>query len=534
MRAYVRDPRQAVEAASTVRGYGLERQRVQKLAKEQEQFEGKAAGHRETPPSDLPPPKSRWERAWRAWRDTPLKWTPLPIVAGAGVLVAVQAHRAYKQREERVVDNASPVSENGSWTVYVLGALPLNAVSRAWGWLNSCPLPVWFRPYGFRLYAWLFGCDLNEMNEQDLTKYASLAEFFGRELKPGLRPIAADDLVSPADGKILHLGVVDGDRVEQVKGLTYSLRSLLGLGSHAQSHETADFEVGDKDATAHRTFAKVNGIDYSVTQLLGEKSRIDRAKTYARGWVRGAWTRLKNWATWRSPAYRDLPIRPASEKEIAADLADDARNPENGDVGIPTSDTLENVGHYANVAYEMGPQALPPLQNEWRVAPNHKLYFCVIYLAPGDYHRFHSPAPWVVEMRRHFRGELYSVSPYIATRLPNLFVLNERVALLGRWRYGLFSMTPIGATNVGSIQIHFDRLLRTNLQAEHKLRGTYVEATYNAASRVLGGQPLAKGDEMGSFLLGSTIVLVFEAPESFHFVRQAGEKVKVGEALGRT
>lgn len=53
-------------------------------------------------------------------------------------------------------------------------------------------------------------------------------------------------------------------------------------------------------------------------------------------------------------------------------------------------------------------------------------------------------------------GELFSVSPYMAKRLQNLFVLNERVALLGRWKYGFFGMIPVGATNVGSIKINFD------------------------------------------------------------------------------
>jgi len=53
-------------------------------------------------------------------------------------------------------------------------------------------------------------------------------------------------------------------------------------------------------------------------------------------------------------------------------------------------------------------------------------------------------------------GELFSVSPYMAKRLQNLFVLNERVAMLGRWRYGFFSMIPVGATNVGSIKVNFD------------------------------------------------------------------------------
>lgn len=53
-------------------------------------------------------------------------------------------------------------------------------------------------------------------------------------------------------------------------------------------------------------------------------------------------------------------------------------------------------------------------------------------------------------------GELFSVSPYVAKRLENLFVLNERVALLGRWKHGFFGMVPVGATNVGSIKINFD------------------------------------------------------------------------------
>ena len=55
-------------------------------------------------------------------------------------------------------------------------------------------------------------------------------------------------------------------------------------------------------------------------------------------------------------------------------------------------------------------------------------------------------------------GDLFSVSPWMAKRLENLFVLNERVALLGRWKHGFFSMVPVGATNVGSIKVNFDQV----------------------------------------------------------------------------
>lgn len=75
--------------------------------------------------------------------------------------------------------------------------------------------------------------------------------------------------------------------------------------------------------------------------------------------------------------------------------------------------------------------------------------------------------------------------------------------------------------------------LRTNVGSRrgHPL-GTYTEAVYTAASPILDGQPLLKAQEMGGFCLGSTVVLVFEAPQDFNFFVKNGQKVKVGEALG--
>lgn len=105
---------------------------------------------------------------------------------------------------------------------------------------------------------------------------------------------------------------------------------------------------------------------------------------------------------------------------------------------------------------------IPEKGHSYIPAAGRKLYSVVIYLAPGDYHRFHSPTEWNLKTIRHFAGdlkfncsgELFSVSPTMASSMSNLFVLNERVALIGDWQYGLFTMTPVGATNVGSVVIN--------------------------------------------------------------------------------
>ncbi|XP_037952397.1 phosphatidylserine decarboxylase proenzyme, mitochondrial [Teleopsis dalmanni] len=159
------------------------------------------------------------------------------------------------------------------------------------------------------------------------------------------------------------------------------------------------------------------------------------------------------------------------------------------------------------------------------------LYQCVIYLAPGDYHRFHSPTDWKPTLRRHFSGELLSVSPKVATWLPGLFCLNERALYLGEWKHGFFSYTAVGATNVGSVQIYMDEKLKTNRWVglnvgAHKKFNEFDEIPLPTNSK------LDKGDLVGQFNMGSTIVLIFEAPKNFKFDIKAGQKIRMGEPLG--
>lgn len=160
-------------------------------------------------------------------------------------------------------------------------------------------------------------------------------------------------------------------------------------------------------------------------------------------------------------------------------------------------------------------------------SPDNDLFHVVIYLAPGDYHCFHSPVDWTVQLRRHFPGSLMSVSPGVAHWVKELFCLNERVALSGQWEHGFFSLTAVGATNVGSIRINFDKELQTNTPKYRK--GSCHERSYQGEQ---SGVTLQKGEPLGEFNLGSTIVLVFEAPKDFNFNLEAGQKIRVGEGLG--
>lgn len=332
-----------------------------------------------------------------------LRWFSIPASVGFAY-VCYQQFWHIREREKRKL-HAGESLEPSQWQVALFKKLPTRACSRALGAVCDIDLPPWLRKPIIGSYSWYFACNVTEAVEEEIVNYSSLGAFFKRQLKPDARRICdASCIVSPADGTVLHFGEVQNDLVEQVKGITYSMKTFLGPNQPSAS------------------------------------------------------------------TYKEL---------------------ESND--------------------------------------NKKLYHCVIYLGPGDYHSFHSPSEWNVKQRRHFPGDLFSVHPGIARMVAGLFNHNERVVLTGTWKHGFFSFTAVGAYNVGSINLKFDQDLKTNCPGRYS-EGSFDECDY--ISDEPNGVSLVRGERMGAFNLGSTIVLIFEAPTDFKFDVQPGQKLRYGEPVG--
>lgn len=148
-------------------------------------------------------------------------------------------------------------------------------------------------------------------------------------------------------------------------------------------------------------------------------------------------------------------------------------------------------------------------------------HFATLYLSPRDYHRIHMPAAGQLRRMVHVPGALFSVNPATARGVPGLFARNERVVCQFDGVAGPFVVVLVGATIVGSMATAWHGVvnpprpdqLRSWRYDEHDVR-------------------LAGGDEMGRFLLGSTVVLLLPpGPLRFNPTWAPGVPIRMGEAM---
>jgi phosphatidylserine decarboxylase len=147
-------------------------------------------------------------------------------------------------------------------------------------------------------------------------------------------------------------------------------------------------------------------------------------------------------------------------------------------------------------------------------------FFITLYLSPADYHRIHAPISGQVKRFSYFSGNLWPVNAIGVQHVGGLFALNERIVTPLENAAGIVTIVKVGATVVGRITLD------------------YSEVKSNAGWRthldlpVVPNRHYRKGDEIGQFQLGSTVILLFEKDRFIPGKLQSGQRIRLGEVLG--
>ena len=147
--------------------------------------------------------------------------------------------------------------------------------------------------------------------------------------------------------------------------------------------------------------------------------------------------------------------------------------------------------------------------------------FATLYLSPRDYHRIHMPCAGTLTRMVYVPGDLYSVNPATAAAVPGLFARNERVVCHFETAHGPMAMVLVGATIVGSVETVWHGVVHPPRQA--------LARTWDYPP---GQVQLAQGQEMGRFLLGSTVVMCWARGDvGFAPGWQAAAPIRMGQAM---
>ena len=177
--------------------------------------------------------------------------------------------------------------------------------------------------------------------------------------------------------------------------------------------------------------------------------------------------------------------------------------------------------HYSTLALLAGQQAL--------ASKFENGHFACLYLSPKDYHRIHMPCDGALKSMVYVPGDLFSVNPTTAANVPNLFARNERVVCeFESATHGTFVMVLVGATIVGSMATVWHEAIDGAKDGIIDPPRSKNIRSWNYKNIVL-----KQGDEMGRFLLGSTVVMLFEKDAlQFNVDWQPARSIKLGEMMG--
>ena len=187
---------------------------------------------------------------------------------------------------------------------------------------------------------------------------------------------------------------------------------------------------------------------------------------------------------------------------------------------IEKDQIFQAKGHsYSTTALVGGDQAL--------AAKFENGHFACLYLSPKDYHRIHMPCDGILKSMTYVPGALFSVNPTTAQGVPGLFARNERVVceFLSE-QHGSFIMVLVGATIVGSMATVWHDAASGIINPPR----TGKTKTWHYENQTIS---LKQGDEMGRFLLGSTVVMLFEKDVlKFNSDWKPAKAIKLGENMG--
>ena len=150
-------------------------------------------------------------------------------------------------------------------------------------------------------------------------------------------------------------------------------------------------------------------------------------------------------------------------------------------------------------------------------------FFATLYLSPRDYHRIHMPCEGRLRRMIHVPGELFSVNPTTARGVPGLFARNERVVCVFDTLHGPLVLVLVGATIVGSMATVWHGVVNPPRP------GTVRDWRYDDQAIVL-----RQGEEMGRFLLGSTVVMLWPR-QALNFAPDwvATRPIRMGETMAQ-